>query len=95
MDARDVILKPIISEKSMIMMGDGKYTFAVRRNATKVDIRNAVESIFDVKVESVNTMRVRGKFRRMGWHRGFRPDWKKAVVTLKEGEKIAFFEGMM
>ncbi len=95
MEARDVIVKPIISEKSMLMMGEGKYTFKVDRRATKVQIRQAVESIFNVKVQDVNTMRVPGKFRRLGWHRGYKPEWKKAVVTLREGQRIAFFEGMM
>ncbi len=95
MEPRDVIVKPIITEKSMLMMADGKYTFAVDRRATKVEIRMAVENVFGVKVRDINTMRVPGKFRRLGWHRGYKPEWKKAVVTLEEGEKIAFFEGMM
>lgn len=91
---RDVIRRPIITERSMHEMADNKYTFAVALNANKVQIRQAVEQIFKVKVESVRTMRNHGKTRRMGRFVGQLPDWKKAIVKLKPGEKIAFFEGM-
>ena len=89
--AHDIILRPVITEKSMEQMGEGKYTFVVRRDATKPQIRRAIEELFDVKVEKVNTMNVRGKVRRLGRFTGRRPDWKKAVVTLKEGQRIRKF----
>lgn len=91
----DIILKPIISEDSMEKMGDKKYVFKVDKNANKIEIRNAIEKIFDVKVKSVNTMNVKGKVKRMGAHSGKRSDWKKAIVALTEDSKeIEFFEGM-
>lgn len=93
-DIHDVIIRPIISEKSNALMGQGKYTFVVHPRATKVQIRQAVEELFRVRVRSVNTARFRGKPRRFGVHRGRTPAWKKAVVTLAPGEKIQFFEGM-
>ena len=87
----DIILKPIISEDSMEKMEDKK----VDKNANKIEIRNAIEKIFDVKVKSVNTMNVKGKVKRMGAHSGKRSDWKKAIVALTEDSKeIEFFEGM-
>ena len=92
--AQDIILKPIITEDSMARLADGKYTFEVATDANKVEIAKAVEQLFDVKVAKVNTMSVKGKEKRMGRYTGFRPDWKKAIVTL-EGEKtIEFFDGM-
>ena len=91
----DIILKPIISEDSMGKMEDKKYVFKVDKNANKIEIRNAIEKIFDVKVKSVNTMNVKGKVKRMGAHSGKRSDWKKAIVALPEDSKeIEFFEGM-
>lgn len=94
MTARDIIISPIVTEKSNIAMGGSKYTFAVDLRANKAQIKDAVEEIFKVKVKGVNTMRMHGKERRMGRFRGHRPDWKKAVVELEEGQKIQFFEGM-
>ena len=95
MNAHDIIIRPIISEKSMDQLADKKYTFEVALGATKVDIKIALEQIFKVQVQSVNTMIVPGKFKRMGAHIGKRPDWKKAIVTLKpESKPIEFFEGM-
>lgn len=91
---RDIILRPIVSEKSMEQMAIGKYTFVVAMDSNKTEIKNAVEDIFKVKVRDVNTMRIQGKFRRYGRYSGYRPDWKKAVVTLEEGQRIAFFEGL-
>lgn len=89
----DIILKPIISEDSMEKMEDKKYVFKVDKNANKIEIRNAIEKIFDVKVKSVNTMNVKGKVKRMGAHSGKRSDWKKAIVALTEDSKeIEFFE---
>lgn len=90
----DVIIRPIVSEKSNALMGQGKYTFVVQPGATKIEVRQAVEQLFGVKVRAVNTVNVRGKPRRMGVHRGYTPRWKKAIVTLAPGEKIRFFEGM-
>ncbi|MDI7250556.1 MAG: 50S ribosomal protein L23 [Bacillota bacterium] len=92
-DIHDVIIRPIVSEKSNALMGQGKYTFVVHPRATKVQIRQAVEELFRVKVRAVNTAHLRGKPRRFGVHRGRTPAWKKAVVTLAPGEKIQFFEG--
>jgi len=92
---RDIILRPLVSEKSMIEMQAGKYTFIVRLDATKTQVRQAIEQIFGVKVAKVNTFRVTGKMRRMGRFVGRRPSFKKAVVTLEPGQTIKFFEGMM
>ena len=93
MDARDIIKRPIITEKSTDLMAENKYTFEVDMRATKPQIKAAVEEIFGVKVEKVNTTRVRGKLRRMGRHEGYTSDWKKAVVTLKPGHSIEVFGG--
>lgn len=91
----DVIIKPIITEQSMDGIAEGKYTFVVAKKATKTEIKNALEQIFDIKVERVNTMNMKGKVKRMGVHIGKRADWKKAIVKLAEGSKgIEFFEGM-
>ena len=91
----DVIKTPIISEMSMEGMADRKYSFYVDINANKIEIRHAVEKIFGVKVDKVTTMRVLGKYKRMGAHVGKRPDRKKAIVKLPEDSKpIEFFEGM-
>lgn len=95
MNMHDIIVKPIVSEKSMDQLADRKYTFKVALNANKIEIRKAVEQIFGVKVEKVTTSRVRGKMKRMGVHTGKRPDWKKATVKLTADSKtIEFFEGM-
>ena len=94
MDARDIFIKPIVTEKSTALMAEGKYTFKVPLNANKYQIRDAVEEIFNVKVAAVSTMRMEGKKKRMGRFEGKRSDWKKAIVTLKEGETIELFEGV-
>lgn len=91
---RDIVRRPVVSEASMKAMAAGKYTFEVALHATKPQIKDAVEEIFKVRVARVNTLRAHGKMRRMGRTRGRLPDWKKAVVTLQPGQKIAFFEGM-
>ena len=91
---RDVLLRPIITEKTSQMMQDNKYTFKVALTANKIEIRQAVEQIFKVKVLSVNTMRVLGKIKRMGKHAGKRPDYKKAIVKLAPGQTLEFFEGV-
>lgn len=95
MNKYDVIIKPIISEKSMDQTADRKYTFQVAINANKIEIKQAVESIFGVKVEKVTTSRVLGKVKRMGATSGKRADWKKATVKLTADSKtIEFFDGM-
>lgn len=92
-DPRDIIKKPLITEKSNDLMAEGKYTFVVDRKANKLEIKHAIESLFNVDVEKVNTMNMKGKFKRMGVHSGFRPNWKKAIVTLTENSKpIEIFE---
>jgi len=91
----DIIRKPVVTERSMNDMAEGKYTFVVDKKANKTEIKNAVEKVFGVKVEKVNTMLMEGKVKRQGIHVGKRPDWKKAVVTLtKDSKGIEFFEGM-
>lgn len=92
MEARDILIKPIVTEKSTALMEERKYTFRVPLSATKIQIRQAVEQIFKVKVQAVNTMRYEGKRKRLGRTQGRRSDWKKAVVTLKPGETIELFE---
>ena len=82
MKPEEIIVKPIITEKSNMGLEEGKYTFQVAKKATKVDIANAVEALFNVKVLDVNTMTVKGKEKRMGAHSGKRPDWKKSIVTI-------------
>lgn len=95
MDARDIIKRPVITEKSTdLIVNDNKYTFVVDLKANKTQIKSAVEEIFEVKVNRVNTVRVRGKLRRMGRNEGRRPDYKKAIVTLADGHSIEVFEGL-
>ncbi len=94
-EAQDIIISPIITEKSMdLMESNNTYTFKVDKNSNKVEIRNAVEEVFNVKVVNVNTMNIRGKERRIGVHEGKRPDWKKALVKLAKGDEIEIFEGV-
>jgi large subunit ribosomal protein L23 len=91
----DVLVKPIITEKSMMDMEEGKYTFRVLPDANKTEIRIAIEEVFGVKVEKINTMNVKGKVKRQGRFIGKRADWKKAIVTLTADSKtIELFEGM-
>ena len=95
MDSRDIILAPVVTEKSVMLMADKKYTFKVANNANKIQIAKAVEEIFGVKVAKVNTISMKGAKRRMGRFEGYRPDWKKAIVTLTADSKtIEFFDGM-
>lgn len=93
-DYRDIIIKPIITEKTMNLLVENKYTFIVDKRANKTEIKNAIESIFNVKVEKVYTMNVKGKPKRMGRSVGKTPDRKKAIVALKPGQKIPLFEGL-
>ncbi len=97
MNARDIIIKPIITEKTMAgVVADKKYTFKVDKKATKIDIARAVEEAFGVEVAKVNTVNVRGRLRRQGRNEGYTASWKKAYVTLTPDSKtIEFFEGMM
>ncbi|ABW18056.1 50S ribosomal protein L23 [Alkaliphilus oremlandii] len=91
----DIIIKPIITENSMDDMASKKYTFAVNKKANKIQVKQAVEAVFGVKVEKVNTMNMIGKVKRMGAKEGKRADWKKAIVTLRpDSKEIEFFEGM-
>lgn len=94
--AHDIIIAPIVTEKSMSAMAERKYTFKVAKDANKVEIAKAVESVFPgTKVAKVNTMNCKGKMKRMGRFVGYRADWKKAIVTLAENSKgIEFFESM-
>ncbi|NTU71039.1 MAG: 50S ribosomal protein L23 [Coriobacteriia bacterium] len=91
-DPRDIIIRPVISEKSYDMIALNRYTFEVAKTASKPQIAQAVTDIFGVTVTSVNTMNVTGKPRRVRVAKGKTRDWKKAVVTLKEGDSIEFFQ---
>ena len=94
--AHDIIVRPIITEKSMAGLAEKKYTFEVAKSATKIDIARAIEEVFEVKVKKVNTMNVRGQLRRQGRSEGYTRAWKKAIVILTEDSKtISFFEGMI
>jgi large subunit ribosomal protein L23 len=92
--AYDIILRPIITEASTDAMALNKYTFEVARDANKIEIRNAVEEIFKVRVVKVNTLWRRGKQKRRGQSVGYTPDRKKAIVTLAPGDTIEIFEGV-
>jgi large subunit ribosomal protein L23 len=94
---QDIVIRPIITERSMKGIGDGKYTFEVAKTANKIEIAQAVERLFPgTKVSSVNTLRVNGKLKRMGRSAGMTRSWKKAIVTIKpESKKIEFFESMI
>jgi large subunit ribosomal protein L23 len=90
----DIIKRPILTEKTTLQKEEAnKITFEVDRRANKIEIKQAVERIFKVKVVDVHTMVVRGKVKRMGRFTGKRPDWKKVIITLKPGEQIPFLEG--
>ena len=91
----DVLKKPVLTEKSLTLLDENKYTFDVDVNANKIEIKQAIEQIFKVKVEKVTTSRVLGKIKRMGATSGKRADWKKAIVKLTADSKtIEFFDGM-
>ncbi|MCR4403405.1 MAG: 50S ribosomal protein L23 [Firmicutes bacterium] len=91
---RDVIKRPLVTEKSTRQLEENKYAFMVDVRATKTEIREAIEEIFKVKVKEVNTLRVPGKTKRMGRFEGKTPEYKKAVVTLEKDNKIPLFEGV-
>jgi large subunit ribosomal protein L23 len=89
----EVLLAPVVSEKSYSLITDRKYTFKVHKDAHKTQIRQAVEQLFEVHVEAVNVSKVQSKPKRRGMTRGRRPGWKKAIVQVREGETIPIFEG--
>jgi large subunit ribosomal protein L23 len=95
MDPHQIIIRPVISEKSYnLIESEGQYTFQVDQRANKNQIKRAIESAFDVKVDKVNTAHVKSKPKRQGLTRGRTSTWKKAVVKLAEGERIELFEGV-
>ncbi|MGI6649930.1 MAG: 50S ribosomal protein L23 [Bacillota bacterium] len=93
-DAREVLVRPVVTEKSTNLLADNKYTFYVNRDANKIEIKHAVEQMFKVNVTDVRTMVVKGKEKRRGRYVGRTSDRKKAIVTLRPGDRIAIFEGM-
>ena len=96
MTAQEIIVRPVITEKSMAGVGEKKYTFEVAPSAGKIEIAKAVEELFGVQVKKVNTLHVRGRLRRQGRFAGYTKSWKKAIVTLTEESKtIEFFESMV
>ena len=94
MHVYEVLRRPVVTEKNTMLLAQGKYTFDVRQEANKPQIKEAVEKAFKVKVVSVNVINVPGKMRRGGRRRVMSPPWKKAVVTLEPGQKIELFEGV-
>ena len=93
MNPHDVIIRPVVTEKTTMLGESGKYVFQVHPSANKLEVKAAVEDLFKVDVTSVNVSRVHGKWRRFGRSRGRRPDWKKAMVTLSPGQAIEMFPG--
>jgi large subunit ribosomal protein L23 len=93
LDPREVLVAPVVSEKSYSLIEDNKYSFRVHDKAHKTQVRQAVEELFDVKVVGVNIVKVKSKPKRRGMHRGQRPGWKKAIVELRTGDSIEIFEG--
>jgi large subunit ribosomal protein L23 len=87
-----IIVRPLITEKNTILMESNQYSFEVLREASKPEIKHAIETIFNVTVTRVNTLNVRGKMRRRGRESGYTRDWKKAIVTLAAGDRIEIFE---
>ena len=94
MNARQVLIRPVVSEKSYALLAANKYTFRVHPDANKTQIRQAVEELFEVHVENVNIIKVQAKPKRRGMSKGTRPGWKKAIVQVREGEAIPIFEGI-
>ena len=93
MDARQVLIAPVVSEKSYSLIEDDKYSFRVHEKAHKTQVRQAVEELFGVGVVGVNIVNVRSKPKRRGFSKGTKPGWKKAIVQLKPGDRIEIFEG--
>jgi large subunit ribosomal protein L23 len=94
LNAYGIIMRPLITEKAQVQAGINKYSFEVDKRANKMQIKDAVETAFNVRVVNVNTMMMKGKYKRYGRMMSKLPDWKKAVVTLEPGEKIELFEGV-
>jgi large subunit ribosomal protein L23 len=94
MNSYEVIRRPVITEKSTMLGDNGQYVFEVARDANKIEVKRAVEEIFKVRVRAVNVIHMRGKSRRMGRTAGMTSSWKKAVVSLEEGQRIEFFQGV-
>jgi len=93
LDPREILIAPVVSEKSYSLIEDNKYSFRVHSKAHKTQIRQAVAELFDVKVEGVNIVKVQSKPKRRGYHKGTKPGWKKAIVQLRAGDRIEIFEG--
>ena len=93
LDPNQILLAPVVSEKSYSQIADRKYTFKVHKDAHKTQVRQAVEQLFDVRVATVNIVKVQPKPKRRGVTKGIRPGWKKAIVQLREGNTIEIFEG--
>jgi large subunit ribosomal protein L23 len=89
----DIIIRPVITEKSSRLMEKNQYTFEVHPRANKIQIRNAIQELFKVKVEKVHTIKVHSKLKRMGMFVGKSRSWKKAIVSVQQGQRIDFFEG--
>ncbi|MCG8334973.1 MAG: 50S ribosomal protein L23 [Proteobacteria bacterium] len=90
----NLINRPHITEKVLLLKEEGnKVVFRIRKDTNKIELKNAIESMFNVTVEAINTLNVKGKKKRLGRHEGRKSDWKKAIVTLKEGDTIEYFEG--
>jgi large subunit ribosomal protein L23 len=89
---RDIIIRPVVSEKAYAAIEENRYTFIVHPDASKTEIKEAIQAIWDVQVSGVNTINRRGKTKRRGWTKGKRADQKRAVVTLAEGDTIEIFE---
>lgn len=93
-EVHNTIISPLVTEKSTTQReGQNQYSFTVDKRANKIEIKEAVERLFKVKVTEVRTIMIRGKVKKLGRRFGKRPDWKKAIVTVKEGDRIDFFEG--
>ena len=92
--SHEILVRPIITEKNTMLNDQGKYTFEVLQDANKIEIKRAVDEIFNVGVTGVNVVNVTGKLRRMGRHSGMTRSWKKAIVTLAPGQRIELFQGV-
>lgn len=94
-DVRDVVIRPVVTERTTLLADEqDAFTFIVAQDANKIEIRRAIEQLFEVRVRSVRTMNYRGKVRRVGRNTGRRPGFKKAIVKLVEGERIDVYEGI-
>ena len=91
MTAHEIIIRPVVTERSFDLMADNKYTFEVAKSANKIEVRKAIEELFDVHVVKVNTLNVKRKPKRVRYQRGYTRTWKKAIVTLAEGDSIEIF----